>query len=179
MFKQIFLFCILMMGQSLLYTQTIQEISFKKRDFLYELSLPYHCNEKPTRIFTEDTTLAINIKEFFIDGKQIFPEGGSILAEFIPVMKIRRTRRNQNVFYITTRWLPGYKNEARCIEWMDLSSGYSYKILEGSKIVLIHYNVILPFPSANVEKLIHRQIPEGFYTEDYWVRVNLDNDFIL
>ncbi|QQO10707.1 hypothetical protein [Breznakiella homolactica] len=175
--KYVQILCIMIMGQSLLSAQNVYEVNFVEKDFFYKLSLPYQCNERLSKIFTDDTTLAINIKEMLVDGELIFPQSDGILREFIPKIKTRRTRRNESIFYITMTWLPTNTNDMRHIVWNNLRSSYSYMIPEGSKTLLILYNVILPFPFANVEKLINNQIPEGFFTEDYLVKVNLDNVF--
>ncbi|MDR1388347.1 MAG: hypothetical protein LBJ31_00025 [Treponema sp.] len=157
---------LMMMGRSLLGAQN-----------MYELSLPYQFNERLPRVFADDTTLAINIIEILVDGELIFPQSDGILREFIPKMETRRAGKNESSFYITMTWVPINTDGVRHIVWNDLRSSYSYMIPEGSRTLLIRYNVILPFPSVSVEKLIHNQIPEGFCTEDYEVKVSLDNIF--
>lgn len=165
------------MGQNILSAQNVHELEFEKREFFYKLYLPYQRTEGSSRVFTDDTTLAINIKEMTLDGNQIFPQSDSILRDFVAKIKIRHIRKTESTLYITMTWIPANSDDARRIAWNNLRSSCSYIIPEGSKTMLIRYNIILPFSGVSVEKILHNQIPENAYTEDYLIKVDLKNIF--
>lgn len=178
--KYVFECILLLLFGGEMFAQQTQNISFEKRGVVFELKLSYQCNIETTKVFHEETTLAIDIIEMSVDGRQIFPEADNILREYIPSMKIKYTWRRTNTFYIRMLWVgsqwAGNGNFKRFI-WNDLRTTNSYIISEGSKNLFIRYRIVIPFPSVTIDKLQKKYIPEESYSDEYSVCVDLSNVF--
>jgi len=158
----------------LLFAQQIQEITFEKSVYGLELRLPYQRNTRITRVFHEDTELAIIILEMAVDGEQIFSEVSSINSDYRPFMKKKHTKREANIYYMRMIWDAINSKNIQKYEWKDPRTwSRCYTIRKGSKKLFIKYKIVVPFPFVTIKKLLQYNIPEYVYSEEYCISVDL------
>lgn len=166
-------------GSGFVFTQNFYELNYERTRYKLELKIPYQLNMKISRIFHEDTILAIKILEMKVDGKQIFPEFDGTQGSNGLKMKTKLVNKKLSIFYMRMIWIFSDSSDIKEFTWSDGRSYDSYIIREGSKNLFIRYKIIFPFPFVTVKKLKENNIPENSYSEEYCVSVDLTNAFML
>lgn len=143
--------------------------------------LEYECPMNYEFVFSETTTVALQVEEIIADG-QLITQFDDIRDLAISEIKYKKNKADKCFINMTWYYYQGYYvwNDGRGIIFSENKDGYyipktnSYRIPVNTKKLIIKYKVLFPSDNIDTKKLLETFPNDGDYSSSYIKEITLD-----